>query len=75
MRDYTALMQQLKKLSPDWSVNNISMESDILANQLDLLNYSRDLWKTNPYLQAYADEMVHLLSHLVYSHLLHVLNY
>ena len=57
VRDYTALMQQLKKLSPDWSVNNISMESDILANQLDLLNYSRDLWKTNPYLQAYADEM------------------
>jgi lambda family phage portal protein len=57
VRDYTALMAQLKKLSPDWSVNNISMESDILANQLDLLNYSRDLWKTNPYLQAYGDEM------------------
>lgn len=56
-RDYTALMAQLKKLSPDWTVNNISMESDILANHLDLLNYSRDLWKTNPYLQAYSDEM------------------
>ena len=56
-RDYTALMANLRKLSPDWSVNNISMESDILANQLDLLNYSRDLWKTNPYLQAYGDEM------------------
>ena len=33
------------------------MEADILRNHRDLLDYSRSLWKENPYLVAYSDEM------------------
>ena len=56
-RDYSALIANLKKLSPDWARSQVNIDQDIYRNHLDLLSYSRDSWKTNPYFTAYGDEM------------------
>lgn len=55
--DYSELVEKLKQSSPDWTRSNVSVDQDIYRNHLDLRDYSRDLWKMNPYLIAYEQEL------------------
>lgn len=54
--NYSQLIEQLKKLSPDWSVNRIGIESEIYRNNWELRAYSRNLWRENPYLIGYGQD-------------------
>jgi hypothetical protein len=50
--DYTQLITQLKKLSPDWQVNRIGVDAEIYRNHWELRAYSRNLARENPYVMA-----------------------
>jgi len=54
---YFELVQQLKKLSPDWHVTRINVESEVYRNHWELRAYSRNLWRENPYIIGYGQEL------------------
>lgn len=55
--NYFELVQQLKKLSPDWHVTRINVEAEVYRNHWELRAYSRNLWRENPYIIGYGQEM------------------
>ena len=54
---YTQLVEQLKKLSPDWKIDRIGIDAEIYRNHFELRSYSRNLWRENPYLIGYGQEL------------------
>ena len=55
--DYTQLITQLKKLSPDWQVNRIGVDAEIYRNHWELRAYSRNLARENPYVIGYFQDL------------------
>ena len=55
--DYTQLITQLKKLSPDWQVNRVGIDSEIYRNHFELRAYSRNLARENPYILGYFQDL------------------
>lgn len=57
VRDYYLLVQQLKKLSPDWKVDRVGIDDQIYRNHWELRAYSRNLWRENPYMIGYGQDL------------------
>lgn len=55
--DYSQLVQQLKKLSPDWQVNRVGIDSEIYRNHWELRAYSRNLFRENPYVIGWCQDL------------------
>lgn len=55
--DYTQLVTQLKKLSPDWQVDRIGINAEIYRNHWELRAYSRNLARENPYILGYFQDL------------------
>jgi lambda family phage portal protein len=55
--NYDDLIQKLKKLSPDWSVNRIGIDAEVYRNHWELRAYSRSLWRENPYIIGYGQDL------------------
>jgi len=55
--NYGELIRQMKKLSPDWNVDRVGIDSEIYRNHWELRAYSRNLWRENPYIIGYGQEL------------------
>lgn len=55
--NYTQLIQQLQKLSPDWKVDRVGIDAEIYRNHWELRAYSRNLWRENPYIIGYGQDL------------------
>lgn len=55
--NYQQLLTQLKKLSPDWRVDRVGVESEIYRSHWELRSYSRNLARENPYIMGYFQDL------------------
>jgi capsid protein len=56
-RNYSQLIEQLKKVSPDWRPNRIGVDAEIYRNHWELRAFSRNLWRENPFIMGYGQEL------------------
>lgn len=56
-RAYTQLIEQLKKISPDWRPNRIGVDAELYRNHWELRAFSRNLWRENPFIMGYGQEL------------------
>lgn len=55
--NYVQLVEQLKKLSPDWRPDRVGVGAEVYRNPWELRAFSRSLWRENPYIIGYGQEL------------------